>query len=379
MTPSTRRANTLSAGDTIDGGGGTNTLILTGGGNFDLTAPATLTKVQFIDAQEGAGAAAQTVTLRAGLNASVFVTSVAGGGITITGATNTDAIHLGNGTDTVTLGAGELVWGGSGSDTFIVTASTIKSTIYGGTGVNTLVVQGGGTVVMVTGITAMTSVSLDSPTTFTANTTANLEIAGSAAGGDVITLHAASQSVVSGGANERVKATAANAGAAVSGVGANSTLEITTSGTVTENAATSVGTVKLDAATTLNLNGMAFITAVGSGAGDTIAAGGIDQTLTGGGGADTLIGYSGGYDAFRDTAAGLNGDTIGNFLSSDTIDITNLGFGLAKLTVTASGPNTKLSVISGSVKTAFTLTGSFAADGFALASDGHSGTIITHT
>ena len=55
-------------------------------------------------------------------------------------------------------------------------------------------------------------------------------------------------------------------------------------------------------------------------------AGGIDQTLTGGAGADTLIGFSGGFDTFKDTAANLNGDTIQNFVVSDTIDLTNLAF-----------------------------------------------------
>ncbi len=372
-------ANTLSSGDSINGAGGANGLILTGGGNFDLSAPTTLINIQGIRAQEGAGAAAQTVTLRAGLNANVAVTSVAGGSITIIGAANSDSIYLGNGTDSVTLGVGEHVQGGSGNDTFIVTAATSTSSIKGGTGVNTLVVQGGGVVTMGGAVTGMGTVSLASPTTFQANTSANLQIAGSAAGGDVITLGAASQSVVSGGANELVKASAANAGAVVSGVGAGSTLEIISGGSVTENAATSVSTVKLDAATTLNLNGMAFIHAIGSGASDTITAGGINQTLTGGGGADTLIGYSGGSDVFLDTASGLNGDTIENFLSNDKIDMTDLVVGAATLTATASGSNTLVTVTSGATKSVFTMTGSFSASGFALVTDGHTGTFMTHS
>ena len=55
-----------------------------------------------------------------------------------------------------------------------------------------------------------------------------------------------------------------------------------------------------------------------------------------------LIGYSGGSDVFRGTALGLNGDTIGNFLSSDKIDITDMGFGAAMLTATASGSEIRL-------------------------------------
>ncbi len=129
----------------------------------------------------------------------------------------------------------------------------------------------------------------------------------------------------------------------------------------------------------LTLNPMAFIHPIGSGGGNTITASGVDQTLTAGGGADTLIGYSGGSDVFRGTALGLNGDTIGNLLSSDKIDITDMGFGAAMLTATASGSNTLVTVTSGATHSAFTLAASFSAVGFALASDGHAGTFITHS
>jgi Ca2+-binding RTX toxin-like protein len=123
---------------------------------------------------------------------------------------------------------------------------------------------------------------------------------------------------------------------------------------------------------------MAFVTAIGSSVNDTIAAGGIDQTLTGGAGVDTLAGYSGGSDLFRDIASGLNGDTINNFLPSDSIDITNLGFTGAVLNATASGANTLVTVTSGATKSSFTLAGSFSTTGFTLASDGSAGTLITH-
>ena len=66
---------TLTAGDNINGGTATNTLALQGGGTFNLAAPATLTNVAVITAQEGQGTTAQTVTLRAGLNATVNVAS----------------------------------------------------------------------------------------------------------------------------------------------------------------------------------------------------------------------------------------------------------------------------------------------------------------
>ncbi len=100
-------AATLLPADKITGGTGTgvvNTLQLSGGGAFNLAAVTKLTNIQVIAAQEGQGTSAQTVTLKAGLNATVNVASAAGGGITIIGANNTDVINLGAGNDTVTLG-----------------------------------------------------------------------------------------------------------------------------------------------------------------------------------------------------------------------------------------------------------------------------------
>ena len=155
--------------------------------------PATLTNIAFITAQEGQGATAQTVTLRAGLNATVNVASDTTATdtsptITITGAANSDVINLGSGNDTVTLGAGETVNSGGGNNTFKVASATLGSvTINGGTkGTNTLSVTGGGTATMGAGITGITTVQLASATTFTANATAGLKIVGSA-GADNIT------------------------------------------------------------------------------------------------------------------------------------------------------------------------------------------------
>ncbi len=138
-------------------------------------------------------------------------------------------------------------------------------------------------------------------------------------------------------------------------------------------------TVSATPVAALSASRMAFIQPVAGGGGTTITASGVGQTLTAGGEAETLVGYSGGSDVFRGTAAGLNGDTIGNLLASDKIDITDMGFGAAVLTATASGSNTLVTVTSGAMHSAFTLTGSFPAGGFALASDGHSGTFISHS
>ena len=193
---------TLTAGDNINGGTAMNTLALQGGGTFDLATPATLTNVAVITAQEGSGTTAQTVTLRAGLNATVNVAdpAVASPTITIIGAANSDVINLGSGNDTVTLGAGETVNSGGGNNIFKVASATLGNvTINGGTkGTNTLSVTGGGTATMGAGITGITTVQLASATTFTANATAGLTIVGSA-GADNITAGGAGQ-VLTGGA-----------------------------------------------------------------------------------------------------------------------------------------------------------------------------------
>lgn len=176
---------TLNAGDKIDGGpDGHNTLALQGGGTFDLHAPATLTDIQTMTAQEGAGSAWQTLYLRDGLSATVNVASAAAGaknpGITIHGANDSDTINLGSGNDDVFLGStAETVNGGNGNDTFHVTAATIGATLHGSTGSNLLDVTGGGTMAMGSNITGIKTVSLESsPTsyTFTTNATAGLTI-----------------------------------------------------------------------------------------------------------------------------------------------------------------------------------------------------------
>ena len=78
-------STTLSSGDKIDGGGGSNTLALEGPGTFNLALPTTLTNIQTITATEGQAAYSsggqafaaqnQIVVLRAGLNATVNVQS----------------------------------------------------------------------------------------------------------------------------------------------------------------------------------------------------------------------------------------------------------------------------------------------------------------
>jgi hypothetical protein len=294
----------LNVGDSINGGSGNNTLMLTGGGLFNLGGVKALTNIQTVDAAEGQAAgggvpnSVQTVNLRAGLDLTVNVASGTPNPldpnpetITINGAANNDVINLGNGTDTV---------------------------VIGGTG----------------------------------------------------------ETVNAGNGTALVSATAAFAGALVNGGSGTTNLKITTGGTATLNASDSKLTVNLTSATNLTLSKMSFITAVGSTGNDTISALAQGQTLTGGGGKDTLNGFSGFGDVFSDTSAHLNTTTIGNFGGSDLIDLTDmnpntiqpLAFNTSTETLTvADGTHTSNVKFIGS----YTLS-NFQFDG----SDGHIGSLI---
>ena len=211
---------TLSKGDAIAPGGGWNTLTLTGGGNFDLRAPTTLTNVEELRATEGSGTAMATVYLRNGLNVYVQVAAGTGttAGIKIFGANDSSVIQLASGTDTVTLGAAtETVFGGGGTDRFNVTAATIGATINGGSGQSSLFVSGGGVVSMGPNITNVETVTMSTATTFTANNL-NLTITGSnfadtiraGSGTDVITGGGGADQLFAGSGADTFRDTAPN-------------------------------------------------------------------------------------------------------------------------------------------------------------------------
>jgi len=67
------------------------------------------------------------------------------------------------------------------------------------------------------------------------------------------------------------------------------------------------------------------VLAIGNDLGNAITGNSVANILTGLGGKDTLTGGAG-ADTFRDTAAGLNGDTIADFAAGDKIIITDAGF-----------------------------------------------------
>jgi plastocyanin len=320
------KPGTLSAGDNIDGGGGINSLVLTGHGTFDLRAPASLASIQLVDAQEGQAASGtiksttQTVYLRSGLNATINVEAALINAanpiaptITIVGvAGDASTINLASGNDVVTVGStAETVNGGYGIDTIKVTASTIGATIDGGSsGKSVLFVSGGGTMAMGASITNIATVDLAKGAVaynFTANGIAGLTVDDLNTGADTI---------------------------AAAGLG-----QVLTGGTA---------------------------------------------------GKLTMDGFAGGGTTFRDTSALINKDTIGNFAAAgDVINLTDMVAGSVTGTFTenAAGTAGSLHVTDGTHTATTPLVGQFAAAGFSgslagagfvVAADSVSGTDLTH-
>ncbi|WP_428485128.1 cellulase family glycosylhydrolase [Rhodopila sp.] len=257
----------------------------------------------------------------------------ASGTIRVYGAANSGVITLGSANALVYLGgAGETVDGGSGNAAFYVTAATIGATITGGSGSNTLDVQGGGGATMGTNITGVQSVFLDDAAyNFVANSTAALAIH-AGAGTDTVTLGAASQAVFGSGGSLTVQATAANAGAVIHAGSGAVTLAVTTAGTVAVASADSHITLQLAAADTLVLPANTSIVIDGSATGgdnvlvtDGILRGG--QSFTGSG-TNTLL---------------LQGAGLFNLSAPATLT----GIGMANATGAAAGQTQSITLRAG--------------------------------
>jgi hypothetical protein len=95
--------------------------------------------------------------------------------------------------------------------------------------------------------------------------------------------------------------------------------------------------------------GVIIENAIGGSGWDTIIGNSANNMLTGGGGSDTLTGGAG-NDTFKDTAAGLNGDTITDFSAGDRILISSatlagFSFSLSGSTLTYTGGSLTLSSV----------------------------------
>jgi hypothetical protein len=120
-------AATLNASDSLDGGGGYNTLALFGGGSFDISALAQFVSFQEVDLTNITGGASN-LTLRNGIDLTVKVDNEVGSG---------GVIRLADGTVGLDLGS---------SNNYTVYASTGSATITGGNGGNFYLSSGTATI-----------------------------------------------------------------------------------------------------------------------------------------------------------------------------------------------------------------------------------------
>lgn len=201
--------NTLLSTDSIDGGLGTNTLNLTGGGTFKLATPKTLAHIQIVNGTESQSAA-QSITLRTGLNADVWIASgtpapgsTAAEVVTVIGvASDSSVIHLGKGTDTVTLGSATESISGTGGIAKVTAAAAVAGAKIVDPGASVaLTLTGGGTATMNTADAGIKTVTLNSATTawnFSTDTEAGLAITDLSASADTINLLGANATLTLG-------------------------------------------------------------------------------------------------------------------------------------------------------------------------------------
>jgi len=84
-------------------------------------------------------------------------------------------------------------------------------------------------------------------------------------------------------------------------------------------------------------------------------------------------------DEFQGATANFNAAQFADFTSASSLDFTDLALGSASLSYTQNGGVGALTVTDGTHSASLSLLGSFTASGFHLSSDGHGGTLITHS
>ena len=312
--------NAASAGidslDRLTGGSGSNTLQMLGGGIFDLAAPSVFANIPTLLAREGQSP--------------------------LSGAADTrQTVITPNGqSETLDVRAGTAASGNTNPETI---------TIYDGTDNDVF------------------------------NLTTGTDILYLGAGSDTVSLGAAANKVFAGGGTATINGNNFTAAAAIVGTTTGSTtLNVTSGGNMTLNAADTYVTVKLNAATHLTLDTLGYITANGGNGGDTIIAGGANQTLFGGA-SDVLTGSTAGTDRFVGASAALNGDTLGNWTTGDVIDLTDMNYQTVQaLGFTAGSSKDTLTVKDGTHTSAILFTGSglTSANFYVVGNDGSGGTLI---
>ena len=345
----------------IDGGTGTNTLVMRAVGtvnlgNADQTSgdTANVTNFQNIDAS----ALSSAVSLTGSSSANTITGG--SGNDTIDGAGGADIISAGGGNDTVTYrGTEASIDGGAGSDTLVLAAA-------GGTTAISFAVAAGadqtsGDSVSVTNFESVDASAISSALTVTGSSSANTITTGS--GNDTIDGGGGADVISAGGGNDTV--TYRGSETSIDGGTGTNTLVMSVAATI--NLANSDQTAG-DSTTVSNFQNVdasALSTALsitGSAAANTITGGSGNDTIDGGGGAD-VISAGGGNDsvAYRGTETSIDGGTGTNTLllsAVATVNLANADQTSGDSTTVSNFQNVDASALSSAV----TLTGSSSAN-----------------
>jgi Ca2+-binding RTX toxin-like protein len=329
-------ANTITGGsgnDTIDGGGGAD-IIAAGGGNDTVTYRGSETSIDggtgtntllmsvaatinLANADQTAGDSTAVSNFQ-NVDASALSTA-----LSITGSSAANTITGGSGNDAIDGGGGaDIISAGGGNDT--VTYRGTETSIDGGTGTNTLLLNAVATVnlanvdqtsgdsITVGNFQNVDASALSSSVTLTGSSSANTITGGSS--DDTIDGGGGADIIAAGGGNDSV--TYRGTEASIDGGAGSDTLVLAAAGGITAvNFSVAAGVDQTTGDTTSatnfeNLNAGILSTAVtvtGSAAANTITTGSGNDTIDGGGGADVI-------------SAGAGNDTVSYYAAETSID-----------------------------------------------------------
>jgi len=369
-------ASAFDSHDTLDGGGGVNTLLFTTAGTLTEAMFAHITTIQKVQLADGGGnsitldASSKGVTLLGGNGADIFNYSIStlNSSDTLYGGLGNDTlsfldtgsidasnllhvneieyIQLAAGTNTLNIGSGYSILGsasddtiiggvgydnvvnaGNGNDTFKFALAdfTAGDIINGGLGVNTLEFTDNGTISVIAG-----------------NYTNIQKIQFSSLGANTITLNLDGISLIGGSDNDTFNYAIANLSSADSIVGGSGidTLAFSNSGTIDAssmfNSVSGIEVIQLSSAgintvTNFSKTGVSLVggsaadTITGTSAANTIYGGSGNDIINGGGGADLLYGDNG-DDTFNFSISNLTavGTLVGGS-GNDTIVLSDAG------------------------------------------------------
>jgi len=350
-----------NAETSIDGGSGTNTLLLKAAatvdlGSLDQTASDAVSVANFQNVDASILSAAVSITGSVGAN----TITGGSGGDSIDGAGGADIIAAGGGNDTVTYQGSEIsIDGGTGSDTLVLAASG------GITAVSFLVAAGAdqttGDAVSATNFENLDASVVTSALTVTGSSSSNAIRTGS--GNDIIDGGGGTDVIGAGAGNDTVSYYGTE-NSVDGGTGTN-TLVMRTAATVNlANSDQTTGDVT-NVSNFGNVDASALTTAVlitGSSAANVVTGGSGNDTIDGAGGADTIV-AGGGNDAvsYYGTEVSIDGDVGANTLvlkAAVTVNLANSDQTTADSTNVANFQNVDASALT----TAVSVTGSSAAN-----------------